>query len=225
MGEMQTNETVDGVIAVSTEADSPVCQERRFTYEEVSKAITANRANTLALLDCLREAIDAKPFREAEEAVAGSRSMGLSMQTPHALFAILIAHGAIEKIDIPEEGKGEQAPEGVALEDQPVDYLVRTTDLGLRVLKEFDPLRRFSLLMAGEPENYRSAYAVVLDLCEDGASRDDVEQALSGHEALFNPKQIYPGYFISKLETVDGISWSGVWKTTDEGRRMRALLA
>ena len=39
------------------------------------------------------------------------------------------------------------------------------------------------------------------------------------------PKQIYPGYFISKLETVDGISWDGAWRTTEAGQRMRALLA
>ena len=193
-----------------------------FSYEEVAQAITANRANTLALLDCLRTVQEPLPFREAEEAVSGARSMGLTMQTPHALFAILMAHGAVEAIEVPEEEPAQPQESG---EDQPVDYLLHTTDLGLRALDEFDPLRRFALLMAAEPENYGSAYGLVLDACMNGASRQAVEQALAGHEALLNPKQIYPGYFISKLETVDGISWDGMWRTTEPGQRMRALLA
>ena len=38
-------------------------------YEAVRKALLANRANTLALLGCLRETLEERPFREAEEAL------------------------------------------------------------------------------------------------------------------------------------------------------------
>ena len=65
----------------------------------------------------------------------------------------------------------------------------------------------------------------MLALCEIGASKAAIEEALAGHPALSFPKQIYSGYFISKLETVDGISWDGAWRTTEAGQRMRALLA
>lgn len=223
-------------------------------YEAVRKALLANRANTLALLGCLRETLEERPFREAEEALAGSRAMALTTQTPHALYAMLLKCGAVEAIEVSEESDvdangslsdGTKAPEVVDaadggedvgardplddpcsdLPDQPVDYLLRTTEIGRAVLDELEPAKRFSELLAGEPAGYADAYGCVLACCETGASKAVIERALAGHEALSHPKQIYPGYFISKLETVDGISWDGVWRTTEAGRRMAALLA
>ena len=223
-------------------------------YEAVRKALLANRANTLALLGCLRETLEERPFREAEEALAGSRAMALTTQTPHALYAMLLKCGAVEAIEVSEESDvdangslsdGTKAPEVVDaadggedvgardplddpcsdLPDQPVDYMLRTTEIGRAVLDELEPAKRFSERLAAEPDGYGDAYDRVLALCETGASKADIEEALAGHAALSFPKQIYPGYFISKLETVDGISWDGTWRTTEAGRRMRALLA
>ena len=105
------------------------------------------------------------------------------------------------------------------------DYLLHTTEAGRAALDEFEPAKRFSELLAAEPDGYGDAYGRVLALCETGASKAAIEEALAGHPALSFPKQIYPGYFISKLETVDGISWDGAWRTTEAGQRMRALLA
>lgn len=76
-------------------------------YEAVRKALLANRANTLALLGCLRETLEERPFREAEEALAGSRAMALTTQTPHALYAMLLKCGAVEAIEVPEELDGD----------------------------------------------------------------------------------------------------------------------
>ena len=74
-------------------------------YEAVRKALLANRANTLALLGCLRETLEERPFREAEDALAGSRAMALTTQTPHALYAMLLKCGAVEAIEVsPVEG-------------------------------------------------------------------------------------------------------------------------
>lgn len=72
-------------------------------YEAVRKALLANRANTLALLGCLRETLEERPFREAEDALAGSRAMALTTQTPHALYAMLLKCGAVEAIEVSEE--------------------------------------------------------------------------------------------------------------------------
>lgn len=182
-------------------------------YEAVRKALLANRANTLALLGCLRETLEERPFREAEDALAGSRAMALTTQTPHALYAMLLKCGAVADSPAAE------------LPDQPVDYLLHTTEAGRAALDEFEPAKRFSELLAAEPDGYGDAYGRVLALCETGASKAAIEEALAGHPALSFPKQIYPGYFISKLETVDGISWDGAWRTTEAGQRMRALLA
>lgn len=205
--------------------------------EAVRKVLLANRANTLALLGCLRETLEEKPFREAEAALEGSRVMALTTQTPHALFAMLLKCRAVEAIEVPEEsaaaGADEAAdaetPEGTSdsadLPDQPVDYRLRTTDAGRAALDEFEPTKRFGELLSAEPAGYGDAYGLVLTLCEEGASKGAIEAALAGHPALSFPKPIYPGYFISKLETVDGISWDGVWRTTEAGRSMAALVA
>ena len=241
---MNENTTIDEAQARAAEAvaadvarPAETAEEVVHTYAEVRAAVTANRANTLALLGCLREVLEARPFREAEAAVEGSRAMALTMQNPHALYAILLKCGAVESIPVPEDDAAiAEAPvddaaaadahaEAGDLPDQPTDYLLAITDLGRAALDEFEPAKRFGELLAGEPEGYRSAYDTVLACCEEGASKAAIEAALTGHPALAFPKQVYPGYFISKLETVDGISWDGVWRTTEAGQRMRALLA
>lgn len=241
---MNENTTIDEAQARAAEAvaadvarPAETAEEVVHTYGEVRTAVTANRANTLALLGCLREVLEARPFREAEAAVEGSRAMALTMQNPHALYAILLKCGAVESIPVPEDDAAiAEVPEDDAaaadahaeagdLPDQPTDYLLAITDLGREALDEFEPAKRFGELLAGEPEGYRSAYDTVLACCEEGASKAAIETALAGHPALAFPKQVYPGYFISKLETVDGISWDGVWRTTEAGQRMRALLA
>lgn len=234
---MNENTMIDEAQARAAEAlaadvarPAETAEEVVHTYAEVRAAVTANRANTLALLGCLREVLEARPFREAEAAVEGSRAMALTMQNPHALYAILLKCGAVESIPVPEDDAAaaeavEAHAEAGDLLDQPTDYLLRTTDLGRAALAEFEPAKRFEELLAAEPEGYRSAYGAVLACCEAGASKAAIEEALAGHPALAFPKPIYPGYFISKLETVDGISWDGVWRTTEAGQRMRALLA
>lgn len=234
---MNENTTIDEAQARAAEAvaadvarPAETAEGVVHTYAEVRAAVTANRANTLALLGCLREVLEARPFREAEAAVEGSRAMALTMQSPHALYAILLKCGAVESIPVPEDDAAaaeavEAHAEAGDLLDQPTDYLLRTTDLGRAALAEFEPAKRFEELLAAEPEGYRSAYGAVLACCEAGASKAAIEEALAGHPALAFPKPIYPGYFISKLETVDGISWDGVWRTTEAGQRMRALLA
>lgn len=200
------------------------------SYEKVREALLANRANTLALLGCLRAVPEPVPFREAEAAVAGTPALSLTMQNPHALFDILIKCGAVASETVPEaavEAQPEDAAvqEGEeALPDKPVDYTLCITDWGRQALAEFEPTKRFTELMADEPEGYADAYARVLARCEQGASKAQIEAELEGHAALAYPKPIYPGYFISKLETVDGITWDGLWRTTDAGRRMAAQL-
>ena len=91
-------------------------------------------------------------------------------------------------------------------------------------LAQFEPTKRFGRMLQDEPAGYAQAYAIVLALCEDGATKAAIEQALEGNPALSNPKQVFPSYFISKLETVGGLTWDGSWKATEAGRQMLALV-
>ncbi len=110
--------------------------------------------------------------------------------------------------------------------DKPVDYLLRTTKQGEAILAEFDSVARFERLLSDEPEGYLEAYLIVLDACADeGASLKAVEAALAGHPALTNPKRVYAGYFISKLEHVGAIAWTDAWRITEDGKRIVAALS
>ena len=60
--------------------------------------------------------------------------------------------------------------------------------------------------------------------CTRDCLKAAIEQALEGNPALSNPKQVFPSYFISKLETVGGLTWDGSWKATEAGRQMLALV-
>lgn len=163
-----------------------------------------------------------------EQAVDGSSESGESSSVE--------ADGAAPATPEASDGAAPEAPEAFAETgadevgepaDQPVDYVLYTTDAGREALAAFDPKTRFGELLAGEPDAYLELYARVLDICAgpDGASRAQIEADLKGHPALESPKRIYPEYFISKLETVGGLSWDGVWRTTEAGARILDALA
>ncbi len=196
-----------------------------------------------------------RPYREVEEELLSSPAFDISMQTPHTLLGFLIADGGIEKIEIEPEAEVQAQEErnleaaspdaasspsdacaeedvmpAVAGEtggpDKPVDYLLRTTKQGEAILAEFDSVARFERLLSDEPEGYLEAYLIVLDTCADeGVSLKAVEAALAGHPALINPKRVYAGYFISKLEHVGAIAWTDAWRITEDGKRIIAALS
>ena len=229
-------------------ADEPASFEE--AVQRVRACVTANHANTLPLLACLRAVPEPTPYREAADAVDALPVRGLSTQNAYVLFDLLeksggvraipvaepavvpgpasdepVSSAGVESASIPAPADPAPAPAPASLPDQPVDHLLVITETGRAVLDEFEPSRRLAALLEEEPAGYADAYGRVLDLCSapEGASRAEVEEALAGHPALRSPKQIYPNYFISKLETVDGISWDGRWHATESGLRLRAL--
>ena len=233
-------------------AATPACTPEE-TMEALRACLAANHANTLAYLACLKAcAGDPRPYREVEEELLAAPAFDISSQTPHTLLGFLIQDGGIERIDAGPEPEAQGAADSepansasptslatpattaqaapaqddAAGASQPIDYLLRTTAEGRAILAEFDSVSRFEHLLASEPEGYLDAYLVVLDTCaDDGASLKEVEAALAGNPALTNPKRVYAGYFISKLEHVGAIAWSDAWHTTEDGQRIVAALA
>lgn len=189
----------------------------------IVERLTVNHANTGALIACLllcARAPQPTPYRAIEDQLASDPSMGVTLQTPHTILSILIQSGAVERIE-QEPGN----PEGSS--QQPVDYLVRITDAGRAALEQLDPVARFAEVVSQEPNDYLEVYARVLDTCAkpEGAARAEIEAALESHPALSTPKRVYPSYFISKLETVGGLSWDGTWHATEAGEQMLAAFS
>ena len=79
-------------------------------------------------------------------------------------------------------------------EDQPVDYVLYTTDAGREALAQFDPKSRFDELLGGEPEAYLELYARVLDICsgEDGATRAQIRAGPQGPSRAREPEAHLP---------------------------------
>ncbi len=203
----------------------------------VERALTANHANTLPMLEILRacDADEARPYREIEDEVYDLPVMQLSHQNAHTLSLLLVECGALEQIFVEEEPAAADATDAEGgeaatpadgspnatpandepalatasqqLQDQPVDYLLGITAAGRAALDTFEPTKRYQRMMAGEPASYREVYRAVLSLCEQGMRMDDIEERLAGMPALRTPKVVYAGHFVSNLETVDGIAW------------------
>lgn len=191
----------------------------------VRECLTANHGNTLALLACLEacnvKAEDALPYRDVEESLLGKPALSISIQSPHTLLGLLVDCGGIAKVEVAEETPADEGEP----QDKPVDYLLHITDEGRDALEEFSCPARLARLMLVEPEGYLDAYATVFDTCQgEGAKLSQIEAALAGHPALTNPKRVYPGYFVSKLEGLGAIEWAGVWKATAAGEEAFAAL-
>lgn len=188
--------------------------------DAVVKRLNANHANTLALCAVLSVCEQPMPYRDAEARIDERPELGLSTQNAHALLRIMVDCGGVAAAEVPEPVYASDEEK----QDQPVDYIVQTTAAGAAALAQFEPTRRFGDVLRDEPPSYAQAYAAVLALCEGGATKAAIEQVLGGDSAPSFSKQVYPSYFISKLETVGGLTWNGSWKTTDAGRQMLAMI-
>ena len=188
--------------------------------EAIVKRLNANRANTLALCAVLTVCERCMPYRDAEALIDERPELNLSTQNAHTLLRIMVDCGGVEAVEIPEPA---YAPDEEK-QDRPIDYTVQTTAAGRAALEQFEPTRRFAETLRDEPAAYAQMYAAVLSLCEGGATKAAIERALESDPALSSPKQVYPSYFISKLETVGGLTWDGSWKVTKAGRQMLAMV-
>ncbi len=216
--------------------------------ERVVQCLQKNAGNTLPMVEALRlcDAPEPRPYRDVEEDLYVLPIMHRSNQTPHTLCELLVKAGGLEKIVVEEElpeqidwlAEAEDEEMAAALEDaaeqlqpqeledQPIDYLLALTCAGKAALEMYDPARRFARLVAAEPESYLDAYKQTLILCKPGIKFPQLESAMGDHPAMRAPKRIYPGYFVSKLETVNGIAWeNSQWLTTEHGLSMIEFLS
>lgn len=213
-----SNDTQAAAASASTAASA--ADEAAATVDAIVKRLNANRANTLALCAVLSVCERRMPYRDAEALIDERPELSLSTQNAHALLRIMVDCGGVDAVEVPEPA---YVP-GEEKQDRPIDYTVQTTAAGRAALERFEPTKRFGDVLRDEPAAYAQTYAAVLACCEGGTTKAAIERALEGDPALSDPKQVYPSYFISKLETVGGLAWDGSWKTTDAGRQMLAMV-
>lgn len=179
-----------------------------MSVEEIISCMTKNMAHALAFRECLVACKEERPYREVEAELEASKAMTSCTQTPHTLIGLLVEHGAIEKIVVEEEPH-----QG----DQPVDYMLRTTEQGAQAAERLDPAVQLGKLVERQPEEIACLYRKVLEACGEGAKLDDVKRAIGASVMLPEGKMVYAEYFVSKLETAGGLMWDGAWRTTEAG--------
>ena len=81
-------------------ADEPASFEE--AVQRVRACVTANHANTLPLLACLRAVPEPTPYREAADAVDALPVRGLSTQNAYVLFDLLEKSGGVRAIPVAE---------------------------------------------------------------------------------------------------------------------------
>ena len=240
-----SNQVVESSDILDTETfveESFVVDDEELIFDKIMSCLGANHANTLIELDIIRACITERNLRKLEEEIPQNPAAKLSQQNPHTLIEMLVDAGALERIiaseaeqtlpsqpdDFHADGAEDTTSslDAVLPEDEelPHDYLLRATPAGLKALEEYKPTKRFSEICLEEPSSYLQVYGRVLELCENGARREDIEKDLDAYEAMHTPKVVYAGHFISNLETVGGIAWQdGLWRTTEHGQHIKAL--
>lgn len=129
----------------------------------------------------------------------------------------------------PYDGTLEDAQTDAAVADDAVaESRIAITSIGRELLDAYAADKTLRDLIAGKP-HYLKVYTTILETCnaEAGASRTDLEQAVSALPALqpdteTQRTRVYPQYFIDALESAGGIVWQGAWHTTDAGKALIA---
>lgn len=225
--------------------------------EALVACMTKSKVDMLPLCACLEACVEERPYREVEKELALRPIMRRSNQTPHVLIGLLVEAGGIERIEVPEdeaeaEAAGAQGASAGSTSsagdanadpladvpevqeeapDLPIDYQLKTTELGRAALKMFDADLMLSHLLSSEPEEFRAAYCTVLSCCKGGASLSEVRSAIGATKVVAaqggadgKAKSVYPEYFVSKLETAGALLWDAAWQTTESGLRALATL-
>lgn len=149
-------------------------------------------------------------------------------RTPAATLEILVRNGLVSR-QVSVDGQpyaGElhdlQADETVSAEAE-VDVTLDVTERGGALLSSLDPARTLGELMESKPE-YQSVFKRLLAAAASpaGASRSDMEAAAEAEGSVVSStgQRVYPQYFMDALESSGGLSWDGIWRTTEAGKAL-----
>ena len=157
---------------------------------------------------------------EVERYVQGCPQFALAAQSPYRLALNLVELGALDMIELDEDGLEVTPDRKVGLDADEVDDLVasyafETTVDGAQAAEDLSPSARFAAL-TGEHPDRAQVFADVLDFCEEPRSYADIagyivqNKAAQGLRAQ-NGRPLQPSYFIDMLERAGVLEWDGAW--------------
>lgn len=196
------------------------CLERRASFQRI-------------LFGLLEYCGEERTYDEAEALVATFPECKLNRQTERRYITFLLRTGAIEELELDEQGnritearKREAIEQGLDPEDLDTlvcSWLLRTTGVGEEALARCSPARRMAALFEEHPERV-DTYLRVLEYCLRARSMDDIKRHLRegpglDRDAATGIPRIQASSYVDKLEGAGGMVWDGGWKVTEAGRK------
>lgn len=194
------------------------CLGRRGTFRDILYGL---------LGFCTQE----RSYDDIEPYVESFTEFHRNRQEPRRYVFMLLRTGALEEIELGEDGSplteaDRQAAIEGGLDPQDVDLLVfdwrvATTDVGRKVLEDYDPAARFKRLLADDPER-EGALVRVMAFCRTPRSMGEIDDKFKG-DALMgfdgqSGQMRQPSSYVGKLESAGMVFWDGrSWILTEEG--------
>lgn len=213
------------------EADSPAdasagVEDERSPEERIAELLATMEPRRKVLLGVLSFCAEPKLVDEVNAHIDELQKNNCSAYTAANLCALLEKAGAIERVT--EEGelfKDIELEPQVVVRDG-VEYLEpqeppasfwRTTDAGMSVLAEDQPLERVRALF-DEDALYVPLYTRILEMCaaDGGASTKALEGTIDNDPLAQSPR-LYTAHFVKRLEDADAVEWRGAWQATETG--------
>lgn len=173
-----------------------------------------------------------KSYEEIGPFVEGYADFHRNRQEPSRYVFMLLRTGALEEIELDEDGqplteerKQAAIDEGLAPEDVDLlvfDWRVVTTEVGAKVFEENDPASRFRRLLAQYPER-EEAFAEIMEFCRSPRFMGQIDDEFKGSALLGFDDQTsqmrQPSSYLEKLERSGMIFWNNQhWVLTAEGQ-------
>lgn len=202
--------------------------------ERLAELFTRMEPRRPILLGVLELCREGKPTQQVTAHVSEAQSTNRSVFSAGAILGLLEEAGGIERrcadgSPWPEEPL---EPEHVVMDG--VEYLRaaqaapafwKTTDAGLRVLENDNPLERVEALFSDDA-TYLPVYKKALLVCsqDGGAAAGQLGRAIDKLDLVQEPR-LFAAHFVERLERAGALEWRDAWTLTDIGVEALDMLA
>lgn len=212
-------DTLEGMDHDDRVAATKECLNRRGTFRDI-------------LYGLLGFCEEERSYEEIEDYVKSFTEFHRNRQEPQRYAYMLLRCGALEEIELDENGnrlteadKQAAIDSGMAPEDTDelvYDWLVKTTDVGREVHEDLSPEHRLERLLESYPER-TEAFAQIMEFCETPRGMGAIDDAFKGKPVMgfdeASKQKRQPSSYIEKLEAAGALKWDGsAWSLTGTGR-------
>ncbi len=206
--------------------NTPNKQAQATSDERLAELFTRMEPRRPVLLGVLELCREGTPTQQVAAFVGEAQSTNRSVFSAGAILGLLEEAGGIERrcADGSPWPTDALEPEHVVVDG--VEYLRaaqaapafwKTTDAGLRVLENDNPLERVEALFSDDA-TYLPVYKKALLVCsqDGGAAAGQLGRAIDKLDLVQEPR-LFAAHFVERLERAGALEWRDAWTLTDIG--------